>query len=343
MNAPAANLLGGHLRLVAGGVQFGLPLDRVLRVALAGDERRLPARNGAEAWWRGVALEGGRSVPIVSLSGLLGLRSTSAMGGADVLVHCRVGAGRVILECEAVRGIVPATVVADALPPGWLATGGECFPRVLRTPEVPVLELAPEALFPIRRRQLLTKLMSESEPSIEKLWALSELENKLSLAPTSVGYRKLALGYANEGWSEDATRIAQRADELEAREKEANPFLAAPEGSTTTPTTRTAPVFSGSFNPRVLLELLQVLHLTGKSGELRLAAPGGATACFAFNEGRVVGAESTDAAPGEESLVRAVGLEGGRYEFVLVDTNATRPGPLADTAGSIQRMAEALA
>ncbi|MEY2877920.1 MAG: hypothetical protein RLZZ15_300, partial [Verrucomicrobiota bacterium] len=120
MNLTLPSTLGGHLRMVVGGQHFGLSLDRVLRVALAGDARRIAPRAGAEAWWRGAVLDGHRGVPVVGLAGLLGLRA----GEAQALVFCRIGGGQIALECEGVRGIVPASVPSDALSSAWFPQGG---------------------------------------------------------------------------------------------------------------------------------------------------------------------------------------------------------------------------
>ncbi len=314
--------LKGHLRMVAGGVHFGLPLARVARVALTTGVRRLAPRAGAEAWWRGVALDGRRGTPVVGLSGLLGLKSAEP----QALVYCRIGGGQVAFECEAVRGIVPASTRSDPLPASWFLSGQDCFAHVLRTPEVPVLELMPERLFPPRRRQALTQLMGEAESSVGKLQELGELEAALTLNPTAARTRELAQRYATEGWAEDARRVATKADALAALETTAAPALA-------------AHAMTGAFTPRVLIELLQVLYLTRKSGELRLAPADGAAERIVFSSGFIIGADALQA---EKNLARALGAKSGRYEFVPGDAAPPDARILSDTVGAIARLAEAL-
>lgn len=146
--------------------------------------------------------------------------------------------------------------------------------------------------------------MEATTPSLDLLWKLSEIERQLAAQPDARGYLKLAAGYAEAGWSKEAARAAQRATalthgaashEVESRE------------------------FSGPCSPRVLLELLRALHLTAKTGELRLDAPGGVNVSLVLVSGQLVDAQSSDAARGEPSIFRASLLQAARYTFI--------PGP----------------
>ncbi len=180
--------------------------------------------------------------------------------------------------------------------------------------------------------------MAEIEPNIGILWELSKLESKVCLNPTAAGFRELARRYAEEGWKDDAARITLRAEELALQEPAAGASAPA-----ATPAAESPTVYAGAFNPRIYVELLRILHLTGKSGDLRLTAPGDTRACVTFRDGDIAEAEGADAAPGEPALLRVLGLPGGRFEFVPRKVAKKGAGALNDTAAAIKRLAAALA
>ncbi len=148
--------------------------------------------------------------------------------------------------------------------------------------------------------------MADTPPSLDLLVELSAHERRLAENPDAHGYLKLASGYAEAGWIKEATRAAQRAKAL----------AQGGEGERTE-----APVLSGPCTPKVLLEIVRSMSLTRKSGHLQLDAPGGVRVSLVLVDGQLVGAQSSDTAPGEASLLRATSLRACRYAFV--------PGPLS--------------
>jgi len=143
--------------------------------------------------------------------------------------------------------------------------------------------------------------METTSPSVDLLWELSELERKLAASPDAKGYLELAAGYANAGWPKEAKRAVQRATALS-------------QGVTTVDEAKT-PGFSGPCTPPILVELIRSLQLTGKSGDLRLDAPGGVMVALFFLKGHLIDAQSSDTERGEASWLRAGSLRASRYLF----------------------------
>jgi hypothetical protein len=148
--------------------------------------------------------------------------------------------------------------------------------------------------------------MADTSPSLDLLCELSAHERRLAENPDAHGYLKLASGYAEAGWIKEATRAAQRAKAL----------AQGTEGERTD-----VAVLTGPCTPKILLEIVRAMTLTGKSGHLQLDAPGGIRVSLALADGQLIGAQSSDTAPGEAALLRAASLRACRYAFV--------PGPVA--------------
>ena len=88
---------------------------------------------------------------------------------------------------------------------------------------------------------------------------------------------------------------------------------------------------SGQCTPRVLLELLQVLWLTGQSGELLFEARGRPTGSVSFHSGRIVAAHSGEIAEPRAALQQLFSLRGECYQF-FPGTPAAGAVPAGDTA-----------
>jgi len=150
-------------------------------------------------------------------------------------------------------------------------------------------------------RRARRTFMETSSPSIDLLWELSEIERKLATAPDAKGYLKLAAGYADAGWLKDAKRAVQQATAL----SNGLPVIAETK----------APGCIGPCTPPVLLEIMRSLHLTGKSGDLRLEVPGGVSVTIHFLKGHVIDAQSSDTTRGENAWQRATSLPASSYHF----------------------------
>ncbi len=141
--------------------------------------------------------------------------------------------------------------------------------------------------------------MSEPTQNLDDLWELSELEQRIAARPIPEDMERLAAKYDLLGWSKEAAKLRQRA--IEAREN---------------PNHREAVRLVGPFTPVVLLEILRVLHLTRKTGELLLESSSGVTAAVTLTDGMLVDAQAEEVQPGVAALRQALSLSGGRYQFL---------------------------
>jgi len=321
--------LAGFLWLRAGGHDFSLPLAGVRRVALCNQLRVSPPERGAPSWWGGVTLDDGRSHPLLNLADLIGAPAGRGIAPDAVVVLSSLWQMSVGLVCDRFRGIIPAGDPSWPLSTALFATGERALPRTRLWAGRPVLDLAPEQLFSASQRAQFDQAMKNSKVNVDQLWELSELEQQLAVTPTVKGYKDLAARYKKLGWLEEAERMQARAAEIKAD---------APAARVTTG------ALSGPVNPRVLLELLQVLHLTAKSGELLLDAPGGITGAISFRAGAMVDAKSADADDALKALRQLCAIKAGRYQFFPGVPSQTGESKLpADTTAVIAELEQQVA
>ncbi len=141
--------------------------------------------------------------------------------------------------------------------------------------------------------------MAEPTQNLDDLWELSELEQRIAARPIPEDMERLATKYELLGWTKEAEKLRQRA--ANAR---------------TNPDRREAVRLIGPFTPVVLLEILRVLHLTKKTGELLLESSSGMTAAVTVADGVLVDAQAEDVQPGVAALRQVLTLSGGRYQFL---------------------------
>ncbi|MCX6954439.1 MAG: DUF4388 domain-containing protein [Verrucomicrobia bacterium] len=316
--------LAGLLWLRAGGHDFSLPLAGVRRVALLSQLRVARSGRGGPSWWGGAALDDGRSHPLLHLGELIDATNGAWAGTDAVVVMVSLWQFRVGLLCERFRGIIPAGGTSWALPSRLFASGGQAFPRARLCAGRPVVDLVPEHLFSGSRRTQFDQVMKNSHENVDQLWELSELEQQLAAAPTAKGYRDLASRYKKLGWLEEAERMHARAAKVKAEAPVVPPAAAG---------------LSGPFNGRVLVELLQVLHITGKSGELVLDAPGAIAGVITFSQGRIVDAKSGDAENELLALRQLCSIQAGRYQFLPGEAADGESRLIGDTAEVIATLA----
>ncbi|MBK8478707.1 MAG: DUF4388 domain-containing protein [Opitutaceae bacterium] len=294
--------LTGWLWLRAGGRDFSLPLEGVRKVALCRELRVAPPGPTVSSWWSGVALDGVRPYPLLNLAELIGVPGGPPLAPESVVVLFTLWSQPVGLVCDRFLGIIPQNTRSWPLSPSLFMAADGALPRARLWAGQPVPDLEPERLFTPARRAQFDQAMRDSKDNVDQLWELSELEQELARAPSAEGYLDLAAGYRELGWMEEAERMQARAAEIE------------PEA---VPTARpTAGGLSGPCTPRVLLEVLQVLWLTGKSGELVLDAPGRIAGSVSFHSGCIVGARSGDIADPHAALQQLFSLRGERYQFI---------------------------
>lgn len=156
--------------------------------------------------------------------------------------------------------------------------------------------------------------MSETQQDIEKLWAVSELEQRVATEPDAKTLRELAEHYDELGWPKEALRLRKQAEECPVLSEETTAVeLDVPEDPV-----KKAPAdetLKGRFTPRALVEILQALHLTGKSGRLVVEAVGGLAATVIIFNGRLLEAKATGGEVGEAAMHLAVRIKGGCYHF----------------------------
>ncbi|WP_221033255.1 DUF4388 domain-containing protein [Actomonas aquatica] len=141
--------------------------------------------------------------------------------------------------------------------------------------------------------------MAEPTQNLDDLWELSELEQRIAARPIPEDMERLAEKYDQFGWTNEANSLRKRASDARAN-----------------PSKREAVRLVGPFNPMVLLEILKVLHLTKKTGELLLESTSGVTAAVTLVDGVLVDAQAEDVQPGMPALREVLGLSGGRYQFL---------------------------
>ena len=153
--------------------------------------------------------------------------------------------------------------------------------------------------------------MSDTQEDIERLWGVSELEQRVATEPDAASMRELADHYDELGWADEARSLRSNAADLPVKVKKADE-----------PGRKAAPAvvevdmrLKGRFTPRSLVEIIQVLHLTGKSGTLVAETVGGVAATVVFSNGSLVEAQATGGEVGEAALHLATRIKGGCYHF----------------------------
>ncbi len=309
--------LAGWLWLRAGGRDFSLPLEGVRRVSLHRQLRVAPPGPTVPSWWSGVALEGARPYPLLKLAELIGVPGSATCAEDSVVVVASLWSQPVGLLCDRFRGIIPANTPSWPLSPALFIAADRALPRARLWAGQPVPDLELERLFPPARRAQFDQALKDSKEYVDQVWDLGELEQQLAEAPNSEGYLDLAARYQELGWQAEAERMQARASQISPEAMQA----ARP----------AAGALSGTCSPRVLLELLQVLWLTGQSGELLLEAPGRPAGSVSFHSGRIVAARSGDIADPRAALQQLFSLRGERYQF-FPGTPAAGAVPAGDTA-----------
>lgn len=293
--------LTGLLWLRSGGHDFSLPLAGVRRVALCNQLRVARSTRTGLSWWHGVTLDEGKSHPLLNLAELVGVPAGRLISPDSVVVFAYLWDQSVGLVCDRFRGIIPAGQPSWPLSHTLFASGDGALPGVRLWSGRPVIDLALQHLFSTQGRTQFDHAMKNSKENVDQLWELSELEQQLTANPTVQGYQDLAARYLKLGWTEEAERMLAKAAEVK---------LEAPNTRSSTNG------LSGPLNRRVLLELLQVLHLTGKSGELLLEALDGIAGAVSFRGGAIVAVRCGDTVGERTALQQLATINAGRYQFL---------------------------
>lgn len=167
--------------------------------------------------------------------------------------------------------------------------------------------------------------MPDSANNLDDLWELSELEQRIAARPIAEDMERLADKYEKLGWSKEAEKLRQRAADAKLN-----------------PNRREAVRLTGAFTPIVLLEILRVLHLTRKTGELLLESSNGMTAAISITDGLLVDAQAADTQPGVAALRQVFALPGGRYQFLPGTMRVAFQTLPSDSAALIMQLADEL-
>jgi len=141
-----------------------------------------------------------------------------------------------------------------------------------------------------------------SHVNAELLDKLRQEETRLAASPSTDGYLTLADSYRTLGMGKEADRILQLAEEAEGASQAAG--TPPPDG-----------LLSGSANPTMLVEVVQILSRTKLSGDFTIDAEAQTFHLF-FDHGHIINASSVHHAPGLDSFHQAICVPSGSYRFI---------------------------
>lgn len=165
--------------------------------------------------------------------------------------------------------------------------------------------------------------MPDPAQNLDDLWELSELEQRIAARPIPEDMERLAAKYDQLGWAKEAAKLRQRAIDARAN-----------------PNGREAVRLIGPFTPVVLLEILRVLHLTKKTGELLMESSSGMTAAVTLSDGVLIDAQAEDVQPGLPALRQALSMSGGRYQFLPGTMRVAFQSLPADSAALLAQLTD---
>jgi hypothetical protein len=136
----------------------------------------------------------------------------------------------------------------------------------------------------------------------ELLIKLRNEEARIAGCPSADGYLELADQYRVLGMGKEADRILQMAEEIE--NSGLSPGQQAADG-----------LLSGTANPTMLVEVVQILSRTKLSGDFVIDAEAQTFHLF-FDRGHIINALSDHHSPGLDSFRHAMCVPCGAYRFV---------------------------
>ncbi len=132
---------------------------------------------------------------------------------------------------------------------------------------------------------------------------LRVLEATMKSAPTVEGYLAIADRYTALGLAKEAGRAYRLAEQCEGVSEN---------GSTPEPEA----LLSGGLARGMVVEIIQMIVNTQRTGELTVATPGnGEILRIYFEGGRVINATGSKSPRGQRSFERALALAAGTYKF----------------------------
>jgi hypothetical protein len=135
-----------------------------------------------------------------------------------------------------------------------------------------------------------------------RLGELRRREKELAIQPSAEGYLDLAAQYRLAGMAREADRLLQLAEGMENLGKPS--AQATQEG-----------LLSGTANPLMIAEVIQILSRAQLSGEFVIVSPNDRFQLY-FNQGHIINAHSQQCAPGLESFRQSLRVANGTYQFL---------------------------
>jgi len=264
---------GHHLLLRIDGEAYGLPLDRIRQVLLRSDVEIVPF-DGDEMLVG--ALQGrGAPIPVIELRSILGLPKAHGIGSRQGIVVIGIGEesyGLLVDECRGVKSF--DTSALTSFHSTLLQGGDRIFSGLVNDGKEIVLFLDERHMFPSSLQEKIAALLADSDRFLELYREVKALEMALEEKPTVDGFLELAELYQKQGRKKDAERSLLMAESME-RSVEATE-----EGK--------LPVLRGTLENGMLVEVLQMLTIGCRSGDLTVDLPGeGGKALIHFRKGQV--------------------------------------------------------
>jgi chemotaxis signal transduction protein len=260
-------------------------------------------------WWAGVFVEQGRVVPLLTLRGLWGYKplgkGPETARQMVLLFQSRDQLWGLLLDsCQGVHPIPPPS--RNDLPLTEALTGkmGSAFKAVLAWKgQFLVTTELEEVLTEDIRQPILDLVKTKYQPLVSQSHQLRlrDLELEVSQTPSVEGYIELADQYGAAGMPKEAARIIRVAEQLESS------FLTGHTGETSTE-------LFGRLKPGMLVEVVQALSRTSRTGQLTLETDS-QTFHIHFKHGDVINATSLHRPPGMPSFIAAFQARQGTYRF----------------------------
>ncbi len=143
---------------------------------------------------------------------------------------------------------------------------------------------------------------------------LRQLEAELTEAPNVEGFLQVAERYAHLNLHKEAARFYRLAEDCEHGPEEGRMPLPIP-AAAPTPVIGPVALLNGALAPQMVVEIIQMLYNTMRTGELVVNDTHGETVRLYLDKGRVINAIGNRFARGEKSFERSLVMREGTYQF----------------------------
>jgi chemotaxis signal transduction protein len=282
------------------GESYAYPLDRIKGILLRSEVEVIPWE-GDEAFV-GIVRQGDGMVPIIELRGILGLPGERVRSIRQGIVVVEAFDGRYGLLVDECNGVKSFQVKSLSRFHPSLATGEQAiFSGLLNDGDRIILFFAENALFPGKLREKVRSQLANSDRYLTLAKEVKDLELGLEEKPTVDGFLQLAELYQKQGRKKDSERCLLMAESMERGVE------AAEEGRT--------PILRGTIESGIFVEILQMLSLSRKSGDLCIQIPGESQeAVIHIRQGQIWDAK-IGWKVGREAFCEVINRSEGLWEF----------------------------